>query len=116
MAEVFRNFAIIVRGHRPNYLFSFILRGMIAILHAVLFDVQDLREYMPILLFQCCSFLLIFNPMLNAARGRDFWYVGRNSGWLDSMFYHDRTFYILVYFGCLSVCVTSLFVIYFRYG
>lgn len=116
IAEVFRNYTIIQKGIRPNYLLSFVIRGMASIIHGILFDVQNMRDFMPILLFQCSSFLIIFNPTLNAIRGFDFWYVGRNSGWLDKAFYEDKGLYILTYCGCLSICITSILVIYYRFG
>lgn len=117
VVEVYRNYTVIVhQGRRPNYLISFVIRGMASIVHGILFDVEDMRDFMPLLLFQCSSFLIIFNPTLNILRKLDFWYVGRNSGWLDKAFYEDRGLYLLTYFGCLSVCITSILVIYYKFG
>lgn len=114
--EMLRNYIIIEEMHtRPNYLVSFILRGMISIFHGVLFDCQDILQYGVLLLFQCTSFFVVFGPLLNKARGKEFWYLGEDSGWLDDLFMMIPYAYRFVYFTCLSICVLTLGVIYFYF-
>lgn len=122
--EAFRNY-IIIRGgvwptekpaQRPDYTLSFILRGMASILHGFLFEVEETIEYLPILIFQVTTFLVIFNPLLNRIRGFDFWYLGRNSGWIDKWLLRmGKAFYIVVYSCLVVISVLSIVVLYYRY-
>lgn len=76
-------------GRKPNYLMMFVLRGMAAILHGVLFNPQNMGDYWPVLLFQVTSFWLIFEIALNIVRGREVFYYDtkeKDSGWLDRLF------------------------------
>lgn len=76
-------------GRKPNYLLMFVLRGIAAILHGVLFNPQNMGDYWPVLLFQVTSFWLIFEIALNIVRGREIFYYDmkeKDSGWLDRFF------------------------------
>lgn len=77
--EAARNFAIIINGSRPNYLQSFIIRAMAAILHGVLLDVKDWQEYLTVLIFQVSSFYACFDFILNWMRGKEMFYLGTGS-------------------------------------
>lgn len=97
-------------NERPNYLFSFTVRGFFAILHAILFDPHNFLDWLPALIFQVTSFYLFFPILLNSFRKKELFYVGQHSGWLDSYFYKHRVshliFITLVWIlFCLSVIV-----------
>ena len=87
LAEAYRNYYIIeIKKSRPNYLQSFVMRGMAAILHGVLFDPQNMGDYWPVLLFQVTSFWLLFDLSLNFLRHKPVLYIGKSSGWIDRFF------------------------------
>lgn len=84
--QVLIHFILIeVRNEKPFYLVWNIIRGMFAILHGIAFDVQNMADYAPVLLFQLMSHFVIFAPMLNTLRKKSFWYLGGDSGWIDKM-------------------------------
>ena len=70
---------------RPNYLQLWVIRGIFAILHGALLDIQPepWYEWPTLICFQMGVFYLIFNPLLNKLRNLDWDYEGKNSGWLD---------------------------------
>lgn len=74
---------------RPNYLMLFLIRGIAAIIHAALLDVQPNPWYQwpALLLFQIGTFWLLFDPILNMLRKKKFSYEGINSGWLKGIPY-----------------------------
>lgn len=110
---------------KPIYFQWFIIRGMIAIFHAAVFQVMDFWQWLPILVWQLTCHFIIFNPALNKTRSLNkenkgrllyhFWYVGKDSGWLDRLFLKDPNFYRWFYFGCCLVFVVSTIVIYNTY-
>ena len=91
-------------GRKPDYLKMFVLRGIAAIVHGVLFDIvvgylpDNLHTYsvwglfvlwLPLLTFQVTSFWIIFELALNRVRGREWLYFDRkerDSGWVDQIF------------------------------
>jgi hypothetical protein len=101
-------------NERPNYLLSFTVRGFIAILHAILFDPHNFFDWLPVLIFQVTSFYLFFPILLNSFRKKEIFYVGQNSGWLDSYFYKHREAQLIFIAGVLSVFILSVIVIYQR--
>lgn len=106
MLEVARNFWMIQKGDKPNYLQSFILRGMAAIGHGILYNPADPREWLPLLIFQVASFYLIFDFVLNLLRGKHFDYQGKTSGWLDKLpkqFYYALKLVCLIALVCTSI-------------
>lgn len=111
VAEVFRNYVIILRG-RPNYLFSFINRGAVAILHAVLFNPQGPADWWFVLLWQCTSFFVVFNPLLNFVRNYEFFYLGANSGWIDQFFINKPWAYRMFYGACVLATIVLTIKIY----
>lgn len=92
-AEVWRNYYIIEkRKSVPNYLQSFIIRGMASILHGIAVGVLNTKEYGLLLVFQCCSFWIIFDIALNLSRGKSPIHRGKK-GWLARL--PDDGFWIL---------------------
>lgn len=81
-AEVWRNYHIIEKNKVvPNYLQSFILRGMASILHGIAVGVVNTKEYALLIVFQCCSFWIIFDIALNLSRGKSPIHRGKK-GWI----------------------------------
>jgi hypothetical protein len=86
LLEAYRNWHIIeVQKFRPNYLQSFILRGIVAIFHGIYMGVTEPANWYPVLIFQVSSFWLLFDLTLNVLRGKSIFYKGKNSGWLDKL-------------------------------
>ena len=86
-AETYRNYYLIeVKKTRPMYLQSFVLRGMAAILHGILFNPHNMADYFPVFIFQVSSFWLLFDLSLNYLRGKPMLYMGEQSGWIDRAF------------------------------
>lgn len=89
--EIWRNWYLIERKQiKPNYLGSFMIRAFAAIVCLAImnqtFDPGYLRswyEVSPDILFECASFYLFFDPILNKLRGLEIDYRGAESGWLD---------------------------------
>lgn len=125
--DAYRNHIIIKEGNRPNYLQSFIFRGMAAIIHAIwidglfrifyplrlfydaplgLFTTELFRVWGPVLLFQLFSFAFLFNIILNSLRNKDLDYIGDHSGWIESFlskfkgkFNVERAYFIFLLVG-----------------
>ena len=97
-----QHYLIETRKWKPNYIQLFIIRGMAGIIHGILIDVGSLshmtgslHEFQmwqykmgaTLIIFQCCSFWLIFDLTLNYLRNRPIDYRGKSSGWLDRLPY-----------------------------
>lgn len=107
--EIARNWYIIERSKaRPNYLISFIFRGMAAIAHGIMLDVSNPDEWWPVLIFQVTSFFVLFSPILNIIRGKDFDYLGETSGWLDKIGLKRPAIYWSAYGICLFIFIYFL--------
>lgn len=63
----------------PNYLQSFLLRGMASILHGIAVGVLNSVEYAILLIFQCGSFWILFDVALNLLRGKSPIHKGKNN-------------------------------------
>lgn len=124
--QVFLHYFIIEEYEdRPIYMQWFIIRGMIFIFHGILFSVMDIWQYLPIFIWQLTTHFVLFNPSLNKIRSLKkenrgkllyhFWYVGKDSGWLDKLFLADRNFHRWVYFICCLVFVIDTIVLYNLY-
>jgi hypothetical protein len=90
LLEAYRNWHIIeVQKSRPNYLQSFILRGIVAIFHGIYMGVTEPANWYPVLIFQVSSFWILFDVTLNILRGKSIFYLGDpkkgSSGWLDRL-------------------------------
>lgn len=105
VADVLRNYYIIEKKKQsPDYLQSFIFRGAGAIVHGIWVDgiyhiFSELpyarswahftelafQGWVPLLMFQVFSFALLFNTMLNSLRNQDFDYIGKESGWIETV-------------------------------
>lgn len=104
-----------VTKSRPNYLLWFIIRGMAAIVQGGLaFNVQDtFVDWWPLLMFQVFSHYTIFNPLHSILSkffdpNISFWYLGKHSGYIDSMFIKSPVLYRLFYFGCVAATIFSI--------
>jgi len=117
VAEAYRNYRIIeVNKSRPDYLHSFVVRGMAAIGHGVLFDPHNMADYLPVFILQVSSFWVLFDFALNYMRKKPLLYIGAKSGWIDRFFTWVGSEYILgvVKLLTLVVCILSAVVLYFR--
>lgn len=116
-AEVYRNYRIIeINKGKPSYLHSFVVRGMAAVVHGVLFDPHNIYDYLPIFIFQVTSFWVLFDLILNYMRGKPMLYIGKQSGWIDRGFAWIGSDGFLFICKCLTLvaCFISIFVIYLR--
>lgn len=107
-------------GKKPNYLMVFVVRGMAAILHGILFNPQNWNDYFPVFIFQITSFWLLFEIGLNLLRGREVFYYDRkehDSGWIDKIF--DKLgngAHLAAKVGCFVLMILSIIVIYAKHG
>jgi hypothetical protein len=105
-------------GRKPNYLVMFVIRGMAAILHGVLFLPENFGEYFPILVFQVTSFWLIFEAWLNIVRGKELLYYDTfemDSGHIDRFFtWAGKPAHTIAKAFTLILCIISIIVIYAR--
>ena len=119
LLPIFGNVYLDRTGRKPNYLIMFILRGMAAILHGILFNPHNLYDYLPIFLFQITSFWLLFEIFLNVIRHKPLLYfdnVEHDSGWIDKIFSKlGYTFHAFAKVLALAVCVFSIIVILNRH-
>lgn len=88
--EAYRNWHVIeVQKSRPDYLQSFVIRGMAAVLHGIFMGVTEPSNWYPVLIFQVTSFWILFDPLLNIMRNKPLLYLGDpkkgSSGWLDRL-------------------------------
>lgn len=112
--EIYRNYYMIERSkERPNYTLSFILRGMAAIFHGILFSPSNWVEYFPVFIFQVTSFWILFDLGLNILRNEAIFYTGRDSGLLDKVGKFPLT-YLLLKVAAFTLLVLSIIVIYTR--
>jgi hypothetical protein len=82
--QVFVHYILIeMKDEQPFYLVWGIIRGMVSIGHGILFDVKNMAEFAPILMFHVTTHFVFFSPALNLMRKKEFWYLGENSGWTD---------------------------------
>lgn len=104
------------KGRKPNYLMMFVIRGMAAILHGILFDPQNLKDYFPVFVFQVTSFWLLFEIGLNIVRKKPILYYDtteHDSGWIDKFFsFTGREFHFFCKVIALLLIVFSIIVIY----
>jgi hypothetical protein len=73
------------KNWKPVYFQLFIIRGIASIVHGVIMDVEPYPwwDYPLLILFQATSFWIIFDLLLNTLRGKQWYYRGKTSGWLD---------------------------------
>jgi len=114
IGHAFFDFYRIGKSEKPIYLQSFIIRGMAAILHALLFNPQNVVDWLPVLLFQVTSFWLFFPAFLNGLRRKPLLYVGTDSGWTDAYFLKHPFNQIIAKVAALVLMVLSTVVIYHK--
>lgn len=84
-------YKITVRGVKPTYFNSNWARGVFGLMCLVLtyketFDpLVNGLDYLPFIAFECTSFWLLFDPILNLTRGKPIGYKGASSGYLDRL-------------------------------
>lgn len=104
------------KGRKPNYVIMFILRGMVAIGHGILFNPQNMWDYVPVFIFQVTSFWLIFEIALNIVRGKDILYYDRSegdSGIIDRFFkWTGPTAHFFAKLAALILCFLAVIKIY----
>jgi hypothetical protein len=100
---------ITYKGKRPNYLVLFLIRAVASSIFILLFvDISCFLQYLSIVLWQACTFTLIFDPLLNYLRNKDFFYKGKNSGWIDSLPYNKYyAFEIFALIGAISLYILN---------
>lgn len=114
IGHAFFDFYKIKGNDKPIYLQSFIIRGIAAILHALLFDPQNTIDWLPVLLFQVTSFWIIFPLLLNGLRRKPALYVGAQSGWIDGYFLNHPVNQVIAKVAALIVLVLSTIVIFHK--
>ena len=106
-------------GRKPNYLMMFILRGMAAILHGVMFQPENWGEYFPVFVFQVTSFWLFFEAALNIVRKKPLLYYDMkegDSGWIDRFFkWTGKPAHTVAKIAALILMILSIIVIYHRF-
>lgn len=114
VGHAFFDFYRIKKDDKPIYLQSFIIRGMVAIAHALLFNPQNTIDWLPVLIFQVTSFWLFFPLLLNGLRRKPALYVGAQSGWMDFYFLNHPLNQWILKVGSLALMVLSTIVIYHK--
>jgi hypothetical protein len=104
------------KGRKPNYLQMFIIRGMAAILHGILFNPHNMLDYLPVFIFQVTSFWVLFEIGLNIIRKKPLLYYDQkelDSGILDRFFAkRGTTIHLIAKIVAVLLCILSVIVIY----
>lgn len=103
-----------IKHTRPNYMMWFVVKVIAVILHATWvniihpFDPEDFNTIFKLVTFYTLSWITIFSPVLNALRHKDFWYLGLESGWIDSFFIRHPKLYRMIYLlsAWIALCLT----------
>lgn len=114
VGHAFFDFYRIKKDDKPIYLQSFIIRGMVAIAHALLFNPQNVVDWLPVLIFQLTSFWLFFPLLLNGLRRKPALYVGSQSGWMDYYFLNHPINQWIAKAAALTLMILSTIVIYHK--
>lgn len=114
VGHAFFDFYRIKKDDKPIYLQSFIIRGMVAIAHALLFNPQNVVDWLPVLIFQLTSFWLFFPLLLNGLRRKPALYVGAQSGWMDYYFLNHPINQWIAKAAALTLMVLSTIVVYHK--
>jgi hypothetical protein len=112
LLEVWRNYYIIeVQKKHPNYLKSAGIRIVSGIAYLFLWPCHVVL-LIDLCVFMLTSFWLWFPAVLNLSRGRELFYLGNKSGYLDPWFLkHPLQFRIALTLAAV-LCVLSIIVIY----
>lgn len=121
-AEIYRNWYIIEKKKStPNYLQSFIIRAMAAIIHGAYLDMVynvfgDVSGYgywdlikllAPVFIFQASLFYTLFDPILNKLRDKPFTHLGKGN-WLDRLLQKSDMVYWLLKVAALFLFIVSM--------
>lgn len=87
MEAIIQSYLIEEKNWKPNYLMLFTIRGMFSIVHGIIMNVEPYPwyDYPVVVLFQCFTFWIVFDVVLNVLRGKEVEYRGKTSGWLDRL-------------------------------
>lgn len=106
------NAHLISEGKRPNYLVHNIVKGFVAFFVLLWMRVTPENTLIPFV-WLLTSYYAIFNPFLNYQRGLPFFYVGLNSGWIDSFLYKHKWLIKPIYLLAAGLfLVTSVLMFY----
>jgi hypothetical protein len=83
LIEAFIQSRLIAKGWKPIYFQLFIIRGMVSIGHGIFMGAEPVVEYPLLVVFQACTFWVVFDLLLNYFRNKPWNYIGKNSGWID---------------------------------
>lgn len=127
-------YKIEVLQDKPWYLKWNIIRVFFAALYILCFSALSFAEWSVIGIFQGSSHVVFFNPGVNMLRSGKyahlykergyaligekypFWYLGKDSGWLDKLLLRlGSTFYQVFYFACVALMLLSMVTLYIRY-
>lgn len=110
--EVLRSWYVIaVRGYKPIYNASVILRLSVASIMLYLFHPRDAYTFAALLIYQATSFWVVYDLSLNIATDREFFYTDTETGILDR-FGNRPLLYLLLKLAAVALCVVSIYYIY----
>jgi len=106
------------KGRKPNYIQMFVIRGMAAIAHGILFNPHNMWDYAPVFVFQITSFWILFEIGLNIVTKKPILYYDRkegDSGTIDRFFkWAGPGAHLVAKLAALVLCILSIIVIYNR--
>lgn len=124
-------FIIEVYKDRPVYWHWALIRLFFCGMYYLPFHYLSFWEWLTIAVFQITSHFVIFNPLLNKLRSiffrskfpfaakydhYPFFYLGKQSGWVDKTFLKlGPGFHKVMYYICSVVMVLSIVTIFIRY-
>lgn len=109
------NYLITELHETPFYLQWFVVRGIVAICHGSFFYLMNFYQWLPVLAFQLLTHVIIFAPLLNKLRHKNYFYLGEHSGWFDKIFIGDPVLYKTFYFLCVGLLAVDLLLLYDLY-
>jgi hypothetical protein len=111
------------KGRKPDYLVTFIIRGIASILYlGWVWDAQggyhlieDVVNLTPLIMFMVTSWWLFFEVGLNLVRGKNLLYfdtVEKDSGWIDKFFAKYQKLHTPTKLFALLIMALSIYTIY----
>jgi hypothetical protein len=113
VVDCFRYHYLLEKTNRkPFHGFVIFIRMLVGCIHLSLFDVKALLEYIPIITYQGCAYILVFSPLLSISRKKEFWYLSRDHGLLNRVLLKNNiAFYFVLYFGAMVLIYLSLLIL-----
>lgn len=111
------------KGRKPDYLVTFIIRGIVSILYlGWVWDAQggyhlieDVVNLTPLVMFMVTSWWIFFEVGLNLVRGKNLLYfdtVEKDSGWIDRFFAKYQKLHTPTKLFALLIMLISIYTIY----